>query len=109
MLYPGLRWFLSVLAYSLLLPSLSAHCEPARVQASDGAAGDFLGTSIAASGNRVVVGATGDNEGGTDRGTAFVFENQSGSWVQVAKLTPTSPSNFDFFGQEVASDGDVTS
>lgn len=40
----------------------------------DGAAGDYLGVSVAVSGAHVVIGALQDDDNGTDSGSAYVFE-----------------------------------
>jgi hypothetical protein len=67
-------------------------------------AGDFFGASIDVSGDRVLVGAQGDDDVANACGAAYVFEASTGTLLH--KLTP---SNGDFgyaFGQGVAMDGD---
>ncbi|MBN1268443.1 MAG: hypothetical protein JXB04_02565 [Kiritimatiellae bacterium] len=79
-----------------------------RLIASDGAAGDQFGHSVAVDGDVAVVGAPNDPEEGF--GSAYIFErnaNGTNAWGQVAKLTPaTGPTN-DFFGGSVAVAGDT--
>jgi hypothetical protein len=66
--------------------------------ASDGVAGDHLGSAVALSGDTVVIGAP-------DAGAAYVFARHGGRWEQQAKLLPsaTSPS----FGASVAISGNT--
>jgi hypothetical protein len=53
--------------------------ELAKLLASDGAAEDFFGSSVAVSGDTAVVGAVGDG----DNGSAYVFVRGSGgAWTQ---------------------------
>jgi hypothetical protein len=82
----------------------------AKLTASDPAADDQFGWSVAISGDTVVVGAYLDDDGGSDSGSAYVFErNQGGAdaWGQVAKLTALDPAPDDFFGNTVAISGDT--
>ncbi len=69
------------------------------------AASDFFGSSVAITGNRIIVGAPLDDDGGLQSGVAFVFEDTSVSqnWSTYAedKLIPTDISSGDRFGQSV--------
>lgn len=62
--------------------------------------GATFGDSVAVSGDRVVVGATGDN-------SAFVFTRSGGNWSGQAKLTASDTAAQDSFGRSVAIDGDT--
>jgi hypothetical protein len=56
------------------------------------------------------VGAYGDNDAGSDSGSAYVFcRNQGGAdnWGQVAKLTASDVAAGDEFGRAVSIDGDT--
>ncbi len=78
--------------------------------ASDGAAGDEFGTSVAISGNTVVVGAVDDDIGAnSNQGSAYVFVRAPGAitWTQQAKLTATGGAALDLFGTSVAVSGDT--
>jgi hypothetical protein len=77
-----------------------------RVYASDGANGDRFGWAVAIAGERAIVGAYGDDDGGSSSGSAYVFELISGSWTQVQKLVASDANAGDFFGESVAMDGD---
>src|SRR5690606_2923115 len=61
-------------AVALLRWSNGAWTEKARLIASDGAAGDRLGSAIAVSGDRVLVGAPFHDELAVDAGAAYVFD-----------------------------------
>lgn len=79
--------------------------EHSRLTASDGAAADAFGQSVAIDNDRIVVGATGNDQVGLNSGAAYVFDLDGRSWTQQAKLVPNSPSDV-FFGHAVAVDGD---
>jgi hypothetical protein len=84
--------------------------EVAIPRASDGESYDYFGSSVAISGDTVVVGAFGEDGAGSDRGAAYVFaRNQGGadSWGQVTKLTGSDAEDDDRFGTSVAISGDT--
>ena len=68
---------------------------------------DYFGRSVAIDGDTIVVGADGQD---TNTGSAFVFAEPSGGWVnntETAKLTASVRSGGDRFGFSVALDGDT--
>ncbi len=77
-----------------------------KLVASDGAAFDLFGQSVALSGDRLVVGAVRNDENGTDSGAVYVFELQGDQWVETAKLLASDGSGGDWFGNSVALSGD---
>ena len=80
----------------------------AKLRASHGAADDNFGYSVALSGDRALIGAYGDDDRGTNSGSAYVFERDiNGVWVQVAKLTASDGAPTDFFGLSVALSADT--
>ena len=79
-----------------------AWTEVAKLTASDAQAGDRFGFSVAVSGGVALVGADGEDSGGTDAGAAYVFEKSGGAWTEVAKLTASDPQAGDWFGRSVA-------
>ncbi len=84
------------------------------LRASDAQASDLFGSSLATSGDTIVVGAH-EEDGGPENplprsGTAYIFSrNQGGAeaWGQVAILRATDAQDEDFFGQDVAISGDT--
>jgi hypothetical protein len=82
--------------------------EQAKLTASDGAAGDGFGFSVALAGNTAVVGAHfDDTSAGTDAGSAYVFVRSGTTWSQQAKLTASDGAAGDGFGWSVALSGDT--
>lgn len=75
--------------------------------ASDGAAGDLFGVSVALDGDLAVVGANHDDDVGSDSGSAYVFRFDGSTWVQQAKLLPSDGAAGDAFGTSVSLDGDI--
>ena len=56
--------------------------EQAQLTASGGAAGDVFGSSVAVSGDTVVVGAPyADSGGNSNQGAAYVFVKPGGGWA----------------------------
>ncbi|MBO0858943.1 MAG: PxKF domain-containing protein [Chloracidobacterium sp.] len=74
-----------------------------KLVASDAEAGDQFGSSVAISGETVVVGSPGaDGAGGIDQGSAYVFARSGGVWSQQQKLEASAPAVNDEFGASVA-------
>ena len=81
--------------------------QTAKLTASDGAANDQFGFSVAVDGNTVVVGADQDDG---KRGSAYVFIKPATSWAtdtETSTLTAYDRSGNDRFGNFVAVDGDT--
>src|SRR6266540_2518832 len=78
--------------------------QQAKLTASDAAAGDIFGFSVAVTGDTDVVGASGDN---MLAGSAYVFVRSGTSWSQQAKLTASDAAASDTFGLSVAVSGDT--
>jgi hypothetical protein len=77
--------------------------EEAELTASDGAANDSFGASVALSGSLAAVGAPRTNT--DDTGTAYVFVRDGTSWSQEAELTASDAVANEFFGTSVAISG----
>jgi hypothetical protein len=84
----------------------SAWVEQAKLTASDGAAGDVFGYTVSLSGDRLVVGAHGNDGQGSDSGAAYVFDWDGSAWVEQAKLTASDGVAEDVFGNSVSLSGD---
>jgi hypothetical protein len=66
---------------------------------------DYFGSSVAISGNKVIVGAKGRNtENGNNYGAAYIFDVTNGN--QLHELTPSDPGANQYYGQSVAISGD---
>jgi len=73
--------------------------ENSKLTASDGAAGDEFGFSVAIAGDIIVVGAQRDDDNGNiDSGSAHIFTRTGTIWTQQAKLLASDSGAFDFFG-----------
>ena len=84
--------------------------QTAKLTASDAAADDYFGLSVAISGDTVIVGADGDEDGGKYSGSAYLFEKPEGGWIdanQTVKLTASDAETYNFFGYSVAISGDT--
>ncbi|MCH8315699.1 MAG: hypothetical protein IIA64_06980, partial [Planctomycetes bacterium] len=75
----------------------------ARLLPNDGAAGDLFGRSVAISGTTAIVGAVGDEDNGSNSGSAYLFDATTGR--QIAKLLPNDGASGDRFGWSVAISG----
>jgi hypothetical protein len=75
--------------------------------ASDGESWDFFGSSIAVSGDCMVIGANRDGDNGSASGSAYVFRFDGSTWTQQAKLLALDGEPTDFFGSCVAVSGDI--
>jgi hypothetical protein len=82
----------------------STWVEEAKLLASDGAAYDYFGYSVAIDGNTALVGAI---YGGSDSGSAYIFRFNGSSWVEEAKLLAPDGAAYDYFGRSVAIDGNT--
>ncbi|MBI4318013.1 MAG: hypothetical protein HY675_05950 [Chloroflexi bacterium] len=81
-----------------------------RLTASDGAEFDEFGTSVAISGDTVVVGSPFHDLDADDHGAAYVFQRNHGgadNWGEVERLTASDGAHEDFFGRSVAIGGET--
>ena len=81
----------------------SVWSEETKLKASDGAATDAFGASVALDGDTALVGASWND----DNGSAYVFERSGESWSERAKLTASDGMRSDELGYAVALEGDT--
>ncbi len=83
--------------------------ERQKLTASDAKPTDYFyfGRSVAISGNRIVVGAFGDDNKGNASGSAYVFDFVDDHWVEQQKLVASDSAGGAEFGASVAIDGDT--
>ncbi len=92
--------------------------QQAYLKAGNTGAGDRFGSSVAISGDTVVVGADGEdssttgvnstpNESAANAGAAYVFVRSGGSWSQQAYLKASNAGENHNFGTAVAVSGDT--
>ena len=76
----------------------------------DGSTSDHFGEDVAIDGDTVVVGSYLDDEQGTNSGSAYLFRRNEGgpeAWGKIAKVIASDGTISDYFGSEVALDGDT--
>lgn len=71
--------------------------------ADDATANDIFGLSVATNGSIAVVGAHGNDDNGTQSGSAYLYDASTGK--QIAKLLPSDGAAHDWFGNSVAIGG----
>ncbi len=84
--------------------------QAAKCTASDGAADDYFGHSVAVNNDLIIVGAYGHDGVQADAGAAYLFdrnEGEVGAWGEVIMLTDSNAGADDRFGISVALAGDV--
>ena len=72
--------------------------EEQKLTASDGAAGDRFGAMVSISSDVAIVSAPRDDDKGIDSGSAYVFRNNGGVWIEEQKLTASDGAAGEFFG-----------
>jgi len=90
--------------------SISAQCiwiEETSLLASDGAALDYFGYPVSVDGDVAIVGAFGDDDNGTDSGSAYVYRFNGTDWIEEAKLLASDGQDGDRFGFSAVIDGDA--
>jgi hypothetical protein len=81
--------------------------QQAALLASDGAAGDKFGHSVAISEDTIVVGSYNDDTAFSNGGSAYVFVRNGTTWTQQQKLTPSDGTAGDEFGNAVGITGEA--
>ena len=76
--------------------------EQAKLTASDAASHHYFGSSVAVTGDTILIGADGDDNAGEDSGSMYVFVRSGDGWVEQAKLTASDAAQSDRFGTSVA-------
>lgn len=66
--------------------------------------GNNFGDSVSISGRYAIVGASGDNDRGTNAGAAFIYEVTEDDWYYKEKFVPPYGSASIFMGNSVATD-----
>jgi len=88
-------------------PVTNLWTEQQKLLASDDADGDHFGYSVSISGDTVIVGAYGNDDGGTNRGSAYIFVRNEGTWTEQQKLLNSNGQVNDLFGLSVSISGDT--
>ena len=110
-------------AGGILLPVSSGWSHQAYLKPPNNSNADYFGSSVAVSGDTIVVGAYGEdsttttiingtdvsaaNNSGNNNGAAYVFVRSGNAWTHQAYLKPPNNSNEDNFGNALAVSGDT--
>jgi len=82
--------------------------QQAKLLPSDGAAGDnFGGYGLGFSGDTALIGALGDDDMGSNSGSAYVFTRTGTTWAQTQKITALDGQAGDNFGYCTSLSGDI--
>ena len=85
----------------------SAWIEQDILQASDGTAYDYFGSSVAISGEYAIVGAYGKDVGAnTNQGKVYIYHLSGSNWIEQADLVSSDGASDDYYGSEVVISGD---
>ena len=95
----------------IFVRSGSTWTQQAKIQASDKEASDDFGFSVSISGdgNTVIVGADGEDTGGSEAGAAYIFTRSGTTWTETQKIRASNTSTTAQFGYSVSisSDGNT--
>lgn len=97
----------SGLAYIFERQPDNSWTEVASLSAYEPTAGDRFGSSVGVSGSAVIVGSYREDDGGVNRGAAYIYEKQSGStvWTNATKLLASDNVPGRWFGSDTALQG----
>lgn len=79
---------------------------PDKLRAPDGGPWDAFGSAVAVEGDRIAVGAPGEEVGSELTGAVYVFARSEGSWIFEEKLLPSGSTGVPTLGRRVAVSGD---
>ncbi len=71
----------------------------------DTASGDAFGTTLSLDQDTMAVGATGDDDNGSESGSAYIFSRSGMVWNQEDKVVASDGSSADHFGSALWIDG----
>jgi hypothetical protein len=76
-----------------------------KLSASTPFSGAQFGSAVAVAGDRILVGAWGDDSAASDGGAAYLYEFDGSAWSETAKYTLPGAATNDHFGSAVALSG----
>ena len=85
----------------------SQWAEEAKLLSNDGTVNDYFGHSVSISGDTAVIGALGDDDYGSDSGSAYIYRFDGSAWMQELKLLANDAGYGDLFGKSVAISGNT--
>ncbi|MCH8823801.1 MAG: FG-GAP repeat protein [Planctomycetes bacterium] len=87
--------------------NVQAQCVTEKLIASDAYQEDIFSRSVAIDGNRLIVGASRNDDNGYSSGAAYVFKRQGNHWIEEQKLLAYDAKAYDEFGFSVDISGDI--
>ena len=78
----------------------------AKITAPDADGSDRFGESVALFGDLALIGASGDDDRGSNAGAVYAYEHSEFGWVLSEKFTSSDGAPDDHFGQVLSLDGD---
>jgi hypothetical protein len=83
--------------------SIDSFLFTSKITDTAGVAGDSFGYSVSLDGQRAIIGANGQDIGGSSAGAAFIYDynNTTSSWDKSFTLIASDAANFDKFGTAV--------
>ena len=102
----GALYITSLVSGAMAAPPGWSWAQQQKLTAGDGAANDYFGASVSVSGDYALIGAYGDDDGGSLSGSAYVFVRSGTTWTQQQKLTASDAAAGDHFGLSVSLSGD---
>ena len=85
----------------------AAWVQDQKLLAPDASAADDFGRYVSLSGERVLIGAWKEDQGGADAGAAYIYRYNGAEWIFEQKLVAFDASGGDFFGWVTALQGNV--
>ena len=82
--------------------AMVAHAAEVKLTASDAAKDHWFGMSVSISGDYAIVGANGNDDAGSNSGSAYIFVRSAETWNEQAKLTASDAAWEDRFGSSVS-------
>ncbi len=78
-----------------------------KISPDDVEAYDMFGGAIAIEGDVAVIGSEYDDDNGANSGSAYIFNQINGDWIQKQKLLANDGDQWDYFGKDVSVDGNT--
>ena len=88
-------------------PVANEFLERAYLKASDAGAQDGLGSRVAIDGDTMAVSAQSWDGVFTDQGAVYVYRRIAGTWLEEGRLQASAPMQNEYFGRDLALDGDT--
>ena len=76
--------------------------EEVKLTSSDASPHDGFGMKVAIFNDFAIVSSPGDDDNGSNSGSAYIFERNGTNWIEQVKLTGNDAPPNDFFGESVS-------